>query len=112
MQPWIWREADSGASILASLTSDILRKYTPTLLEESGKLPLPLLAERIYELLRKHDVNIEVSTQPLPVAPYLLLQRDPLRLVLVLHKAAYQVWPELKPVSLPGVRTNTNISSP
>ncbi len=107
MQSRIQQDANPGASILASLTSSVLKMYTQTLLEESSKLPLPLLAERVYELLRKHDINLEVSTQPLAVTPYLLIQRDPLRFLLVLRNTSYEVWPELKPISPPGAQANT-----
>jgi len=78
-----------------------LRNHMKELLAEAEKLPPAVLAERIYELLRRSDVNVEVTLEPIATPPYLLVQRSPLRLILVLRGKAYQVWPELTPLRPP-----------
>jgi len=90
---------DSPLALQASIA---LRDHMKDLLAEAEKLPPAVLAERIYELLRRSDVNVEVTPEPIATPPYLLVQRNPLRLILVLRGKAYQVWPELAPLRPPG----------
>jgi len=89
-------------SPLAVQVSIALRSHAEELLAEAEKLPPAVLAERVYELLRRSDVNVEVTLEPIATPPYLLVQRNPLRLILVLRGKAYQVWPELAPLRPPG----------
>ncbi|UNQ73975.1 hypothetical protein [Infirmifilum sp. NZ] len=102
MAPTLSSKLDFVDSPLALQVSIVLRNRMKELLAEAEKLPPAALAERIYELLRRSDVNVEVTLEPIATPPYLLVHRNPLRLILVLRGKAYQVWPELAPLRPPG----------
>lgn len=57
------------------------------------------IIEKIEEILKSWDINLDVSTEPLLSRPFLLIRRQPLTILLYTRSKVYEVWPGMREVT-------------
>ncbi|AKG38215.1 MAG: hypothetical protein ACP5II_01435 [Infirmifilum sp.] len=86
-------------SPLAIAIRQALLSCSEELLKEFSGLHPVRLTEKLEELLRRHDINVEVTLHPLSLKPFLLIKTNPFTLLLYTRSRTYEVWPLFREVS-------------
>ncbi|MEZ0346767.1 MAG: hypothetical protein ABWK01_09465 [Infirmifilum sp.] len=76
-----------------------LETFSEQLQKDFPNLNTRELLELLEEILKKNDINLEVSTEPLPLKPFLMVTKKPFSIQLHTRSNIYEIWPTLRKIS-------------